>query len=319
MNIGVFARNVLSFGSESMEHFVLENLISEAQLVADAGFTSYWLPQQADLDAIQLAVLITNEVPSLELGTTVVPIQTRFPIHMAQEAATAYRFSNGRFVLGIGVEHKPVVEDMWGLSFDRIVDVMSEYVQIVVALLKTGRVQFKGDFYNVDTFFYRFPPMPDAQVILGALGKRMLTVAGTHADGTTTWLAGINTVRDHIAPTIAAAAEEAGRSVPRVVVLLPVVVTQDRDAALARVSEQFEGYTTMPSYRSMLDREHPQNAGDVAIVGSRDEVIDQLGSLGETGATDFGAILFAEGQKERDATIDTFLEAARFVDLPAPA
>lgn len=304
MRIGLFARRALSFGAAEAGPLALDDVIGEARRVEAGGLASYWLPQQVDVDALTLAGVLGREVPRIEIGTAVVPMQTRFPLHMAQAALTAQALSGGRFTLGIGVEHDWVVRDMWGLPFDRPVAELTEYVEIVTALLATGKVRFRGDVYAVDSFLARFRPMPETQVLLGALGPRMLRLAGTKAHGTSTWLAGVATVRDHIVPTITRAAGEAGRPSPRVLVLLPVAVTRDEAVARRRIDEAFDLYMRMPSYRAVLGRQRAERPSDVALVGSPAAVADQLGALAAAGATDFGAIVFAETGADGERTWD---------------
>lgn len=309
MRIGLFARRALSFGGDSDGPLSIEAVVAEAHRVADAGLASYWLPQQVDIDALTLAGVLGREVPRIEIGTAVVPMQTRFPLHMASAALTAQELSGGRFTLGIGVEHDWVVRDMWGLPFERPVAEMTEYVEIVTTLLATGKVRFSGDFYTVDSFLHRLSPRPETQVLLGALGPRMLRLAAIQAHGTSTWLAGVRTVRDHIVPTITRAAEEAGRARPRVVVLLPVAVTDDPAATRDRIDETFRLYQRMPSYRSALAREGAERPSEVALVGSRDQVVEQLEALASAGATDFGAIVFAADDREDEATWEVLRQA----------
>jgi alkanesulfonate monooxygenase SsuD/methylene tetrahydromethanopterin reductase-like flavin-dependent oxidoreductase (luciferase family) len=89
-----------------------------AQLVADAeaaerdGFTSIWVPQiPGDFDAFTAITLMGNATERVELGTAVLPIQTRHPIAMAQEALSVQAVCEGRFTLGIGVSHHWVIGD----------------------------------------------------------------------------------------------------------------------------------------------------------------------------------------------------------------
>jgi F420-dependent oxidoreductase-like protein len=302
VRIGLFARRALSFGADDDGPLALDDVIAEARQVEAAGLASYWLPQQVDVDALTLAGVLGREVPRIEIGTAVVPMQTRFPLHMAQAALTAQALSGGRFTLGIGVEHDWVVRDMWGLPFDRPVAELAEYVEVVTALLTTGKARFGGEFFTVDSFLARFRPAPETQVLLGALGPRMLRLAGTKAHGTSTWLAGIATVRDHVVPTITRAAEEAGRPRPRVLVLLPVAVTDDVASARRRIDEAFDLYLRMPSYRAVLGRQRAERPSDVALVGPAAEVADQLAALADAGATDVGAIVFADTPAAHDAT-----------------
>jgi alkanesulfonate monooxygenase SsuD/methylene tetrahydromethanopterin reductase-like flavin-dependent oxidoreductase (luciferase family) len=138
----------------------------------------------------------------------------------------------------------------------------------------------------------------------------MLELAGTVADGTATWMTGPATLRDHIVPTITAAAEAAGRPAPRVIVGLPVCVTDDVDAARAAAAEEFAVYGTLPSYRAMLDREQAAHPGDVAIVGDEQSVIEQLAVLDVAGATDVVATIYGD-PGERDRTFSLLATLAK--------
>ncbi len=79
-------------------------------------------------------------------------------------------------------------------------------------------------------------------------------------------------------------------------------VTDDIDGAKARAAKVFEIYGTLPSYRAMLDREGAGGAEDVAILGTADEVVDRIGSLGDAGVTDFAAVEFGGSPEEVEAT-----------------
>jgi 5,10-methylenetetrahydromethanopterin reductase len=136
-------------------------------------------------------------------------------------------------------------------------------------------------------------------VLVAALGPAMLKLAGEVADGTITWLVGPHTLRDHIVPSITAAASAAGRAVPRVVVGLPVCVTADPDAARERAARTFGVYKDLPSYRAMLDREGAAGPADVAVVGDEEAVAEQLRRLAGIGATDFAAPLFGRPEERR--------------------
>ncbi|NUR93542.1 MAG: LLM class flavin-dependent oxidoreductase, partial [Nonomuraea sp.] len=118
--------------------------------------------------------------------------------------------------------------------------------------------------------------------------------------GTVLWMTGPKTVAEHVAPAIRAAAQEAGRTPPRVVCGLPVCVTDDPAAARARASEVFQVYGQLPSYRAMLDKEGAQGPADVAIVGDEKSVRAQLEELAEAGVTDFIGSIYSKAERTRE-------------------
>lgn len=269
----------------------IDEIIRSAREAEEAGFASYSIPQIFGFDAITILSIIGREVPRIELGTGVVPTYTRHPAVLAQQALTAQAACGGRFVLGVGLSHKWVIEEIFGYSFDAPVGHLREYLSILIPLLQDRSVTFAGDTLSaqigIDVGTVPAPP-----VLVAALGPQMLRVVGTLADGTVTWMTGPRTLADHTIPTITRAAEAAGRPAPKVVVALPVCVTDDVAAARERATLEFGHYGMLPSYRAMLDREGAAGPADVAIVGDAAAIGDTLERLREIGVTDFIAALF---------------------------
>jgi F420-dependent oxidoreductase-like protein len=135
-------------------------------------------------------------------------------------------------------------------------------------------------------------PIP---VLVGALGPRLLRVAGQYAAGTILWMANAKAVQDHVAPRIRSAAEAAGRPAPRIVAGLPVAVHDDVDAARATAAEQFALYGRLPNYQRILAHGGVSSPADAVIVGDEDSVRSQIEALFAAGATDFWAAPYPVG------------------------
>ncbi len=107
----------------------------EARSAADAGLASFWLPNFFGLDALTSLAVVGREVPEAGLGTAVVPIYTRHPFAMAQQALTVQAAAGGRLTLGIGLSHRPIVEGAWGLPFEKPATVMRDYLSELATLI----------------------------------------------------------------------------------------------------------------------------------------------------------------------------------------
>ena len=277
----------------------IDTIVDAARAAADDGFASYWLPQIFGMDALTALAVAGREVPGIELGTAVVPTYPRHPAMLAAQALTTQAVIGGRLALGIGLSHQPVIESMFGLSFEKPVRHMREYLEILVPLVHSGSVSFAGETLtgHIGLDVKGATPFP---ILVAALGTKMLDLAGTVADGTVTWMTGPATIESHVVPTITAAAERAGRPAPRVGVGLPVCVTGDVPAARERAASLFEIYGTLPSYRAMLDKEGAGGPSDVAIVGDEGAVGAQVERLASVGATDLVANVFgSSGERAR--------------------
>lgn len=280
----------------------IDELVDSARRAESDGFDSFWMPQIFGFEALSVLGIIGREVPRIALGTAVVPTYPRHPLTMAAEALTTQAASGGRLTLGIGLSHQMVVENMWGLSYDRPAQHMSDYLDVLTALLTDRSVNTEGEGLSV-SLGMTLPDGIDApDVVVAALGPKMLTIAGSKTQGTVTWMTGPKTLESHIVPSLAAAAAEAGRTHQRVVAALPVCVTSDEAAARQEVATTFEMYGFLPSYRAMLDREGVEGPADVAIVGSAQQVTEAIGHLGTVGVTEFVAVEYARDRGDREAT-----------------
>jgi len=270
--------------------------VREAVAAERDGFASAWYAQIFRIDALTAIALAGRETERIELGTSVVPVYPRHPHALAQQAATVQSVCGGRFVLGIGLSHHPVVEGMWGLSYEKPARYMREYLSVLRPLLSEGRVGVRGVVFRVNAGL-QIDNVPPTPIVIAALAPVMLRLAGELAEGTVTWMTGVKTIETHIAPRIRAAAEAAGRPAPRVCVALPIAVTDDVAGARARAAQLFQIYGQLPNYRRVLDRERAEGPADVVILGSEKEVEQQIRALATAGATDLVAAPFPGDDK----------------------
>ena len=279
----------------------LDDLVAEVKSVEADGFDFFSLPNIFGHDAISVLSIAGRETKRIELATGVTPTPPRHPFSIAQQALTAQAACKGRFVLGIGLSHKVVIENMLGLSYAQPAKQMREYLEVLMPLAQGKPVAFSGDLYKVNGALQCAggTPLP---VVVAALGPKMLAVAGRLADGTATWMTGVKTLGDHTVPTITRAAQEAGRPAPRVIAALPVALTKDAAAARDIANKVFAIYGQLPSYRAMLDREGAANPADVGIVGDEATLRAGIASLRSAGVTHFLASVYPADAGSIDRT-----------------
>jgi len=277
----------------------IEGAVAEVARFAEHGFGSTWFPQIFGPDALTALAIVAHEVPGIGLGTAVVPTYPRHPMVMASQALTVQQISGGRLTLGIGLSHQIVIESLLGMSFDKPVRHLREYLSILVPLLHGDAVDVEGETLTAKLGL-SVPGAAPVPVVVAALGSQMLSVAGRLAAGTVTWMTGPTTIGSHIVPTVTRAAAEAGRPAPRVVCALPVSVTDDEAGARTDAATRFQTYGFLPSYRAMLDREGVSGPADVAIVGDAATVRAGVERVFEQGATQFVAVPY----KNRQATLE---------------
>ena len=262
MRIGIFG------GEVGQGAGGIDELVTSVAGRVDDGFASYWLPQIFGLDALTALAVVGREVPGIELGTSVVPTYPRHPMMLAGQALTTQNASGGRLALGIGLSHQIVIEAMWGMSFDKPVRHMREYLSILRPLLYGEAVSFQGESLSTNGALTvagaTAPP-----ILVAALGTQMLNVTGRLADGTITWMTGPATLAEHTVPTLRSAAAEAGRpEAVRVVAGFPVCVTDDGRRPASAPPQEFADLRPVAELpRHARPRRAPKVPADVALVG----------------------------------------------------
>ncbi|MBK9969206.1 MAG: TIGR03564 family F420-dependent LLM class oxidoreductase [Acidimicrobiaceae bacterium] len=299
--------------SNAINAGTIDDVVAEATAARRIGAHTFWSSQIFGHDALTVLAIVGREVPGIELGTAVVPTYPRHPMMLAQQALSTQAAINSRgdagLCLGIGLSHKIVVESMWGLSYDKPVRHLKEYLSVLMPLLEGKPVSFAGEEFRVNGGV-SVPGSSRPSVLVAALGPQMLRVTGALADGTSTWCVGPKTLAELTIPTLRQAAADAGRPEPRVAVALPVCVTDDVAGARARAAQVFAVYDTLPSYKTMMNREGVDGPGGLAIVGTEAEVRDQIAELASIGVTDFNAGVFAANPDEVARTNSVLRELA---------
>lgn len=282
MRIGV---GVGSFGGgDAGIHAHVEQVITAE---AD-GFSSAWFTHIRGVDSLIALSLAGQASSTIELVTGVIPVYSREPLLMAQQALTAQAISDGRLTLGIGLAHPETAPRTWNHPYERPAHFMSEYLSVLLPLLSEQSVEFEGEMISTSGTL-ELGGVPAPSVLLAALAPRMLTMAGERTGGTLLWVTGPKTIATHIAPRLREAASNAGRPEPRIVAALPICVTDDAGRARDRVARGFARYGSLVNYRRVLDIEGVEGPQNVAVIGNEEQVEAQLRGLAEAGATDFFA------------------------------
>lgn len=126
----------------------------------------------------------------VELGTTVLCAGFRNPALLAKMAVTLDEVSDGRLILGLGAGWHEAEFDAFGLPFDHRVSRFEEALQIIRPLIRSGEVDFSGDYHRAsDCVVQPRGPRRDIPILIASFGPRMMRLTARYADlWNTDWL-----------------------------------------------------------------------------------------------------------------------------------
>jgi F420-dependent oxidoreductase-like protein len=298
----------------------LTGLVDDARSAEEAGFGSMWVPQiPGYLDAMTAIALMGTPTSRIELGTAVVPVQTRHPVVMAQQALTTQTACEGRFTLGLGPSHHWIIEDQFGLPYERPAHLMREYLQVLnPALSGPGRVDVENDLFRVHSPVDVTDPVP-MPILLAALAPVMLRIAGEHTAGTILWMADERAIGEHVVPRLTKAAAGVGRPAPRIVAGVPVALCANSEVDAARqFASEFLGHAELsPNYLRLLEHGDAADVGDVMAAGDESVVLERLRRFRDVGVTDLAARVVPFGS-DRAARVESRRRTQQFLSTLCP-
>jgi alkanesulfonate monooxygenase SsuD/methylene tetrahydromethanopterin reductase-like flavin-dependent oxidoreductase (luciferase family) len=280
-------------------------LVTMARTAEDVGLDSIWLgdhllydlpggetrgPWEAWTSLAALAAVTTR----VELGPFVASTGFHAPAMLAKMAATVDAISGGRLVLGLGAGWNEREYTAYGFPYDSRVARFEEAFTIIRRLVREGRADVRGTFYDVvDCVLDPRPARPGGPpLMLGSTGPRMMRIGLPHVDLWNTWwsdYANSPAGFARLKATVDAAAAEAGRAPGEV-------------GATAAVYVQFAGGVG----RVMGDSTYAAQV--VPVPGSPGAIAEHLQAMADAGAVHVQLVL-------DPITVDTVAAAGRALDL----
>ena len=224
-----------------------------AHRVETWGYAALWIPEAVGRDPFATLAHLAGATSRLVLATGIANIYARDAMSMRAARETLADIAGGRFVLGLGVSHAPMVAGLRGHAYGKPVESMRAYLDAMEKAPYQGHVA------------------PDrGKVVLAALRPRMLALAAERADGAHPY----NVTPEHTAKARAILG-------PKPLLCTEQKVMLERDASVARAGARkaLGFYLGLPNYQASLVWQGFEPA-DFAGGGS-DRLIDALVAWGD--------------------------------------
>ncbi len=237
----------------ALEGIEIRQAMDQAKIVEELGFDSLFFGEAYGREAFVNSTLLLGATSNLIIGTGIANIYARDAMAANAAARTINDAFPGRFIMGLGVSHLPLVERFRGHTYQNPIDTMSSYLE---ALDKA-------------TFMAKGPGDRPTRII-AALGPKMLELSREMADGAHPYL---------VTPAHTEMARKILGSDRLLVVEQAVALTNDRDEFLRRAHSHLEFYSGLPNYRNSWKR---QGYSDEDFVrGGSEKLKDALVTFGD--------------------------------------
>ena len=244
--------------------------VEYAAWLESLGYGALWIPETLGRDPFAHAAHLLGGTSSLVIATGIANIFNRHPGSMRQAQLTLAEQSGGRFLLGAGVSHAPIVAGVRKLDYSKPLTSMREHLQGMAESMYMA-------------------PQPDTppKTVIAALGPKMLELAATAADGAHPYW----TTPEHTAQAKAVLGDDKMLCVEQ-----KVVLSTDPAEARATARAALAVYISLPNYfknwfRLGFDESDLADGGSDRLIdalvpwGSVDQIDERLREHDDAGAT----------------------------------
>jgi F420-dependent oxidoreductase-like protein len=160
-------------------------VMEKVKIADELGYDSVWLAESWGYELFTSMADLVRVTKRTKIGAGIANIYSRTPALLASTVATLDERSNGRIILGLGPSGANVIEHWHGVPFQKPVKRTREYVDIIRMILRSERLVYHGEFFNLERGFkLRFTPLrPDLPIYIAALGPKNVLQSGEIADG----------------------------------------------------------------------------------------------------------------------------------------
>jgi len=292
-------RIAFSLGSLLSVNQVLEC----SETLSKTNVDTIWIPETWGMENFSMLSAISNKTTTQKIGSSIINIYSRSPAVIAMGASTVDTLSDGRLILGLGTSSLPIVETFHGYKFEKPVQRMKEYVEIIRSLLSGKQVNYAGEIFNLKKFTLLIKPKRESiPIYLAAVNQKMVDLTWSIGNGVIFYLRPLNEMKETITKM---------QSKKKIDVTCQIItcIAEDSDIAINRAKKTLAFYvSTGKIYREFLAKNGFENETfnifdefkksgfksnhelvsdsmlqSLCIAGNPDDCIKQLQNFHETG------------------------------------
>jgi alkanesulfonate monooxygenase SsuD/methylene tetrahydromethanopterin reductase-like flavin-dependent oxidoreductase (luciferase family) len=225
----------------------IDEVLRCSEIISNTKTDAIWVPETWGMENFSMLGAVSTKTRTQKIGSSIINIYSRSPSTIAMGAATIDTLSNGRLVLGLGTSSIPIVESFHGAKFEKPVQRMKEYVEIIRLALTGKQINYDGEIFKLNNFTLLIKPQRNKiPIYVAAINKKMVDLAWNIGDGVIFYLRPIKEMKETISKM------QSKRKID-VTCQLITCVSEDSDEAIQRAKKTIAFYVSVGDiYRKFL-------------------------------------------------------------------
>jgi len=219
-----------------------------SKIISSTNIDSIWIPETWGMENFSMLSAVSGKTTTQKIGSSIINIYSRSPSTIAMGAMTVDSISKGRLILGLGTSSIPIVEDYHGAIFEKPVQRMKEYVEIIRLILSGKPINYSGKIFNLKNFTSLIKPQRNTiPIYLAAINQKMVDLTWSIGDGVIFYLRPLDEMKQTISKM------QAKKNID-VACQIITCVSEDSDNAILRAKKTLAFYISVGKiYRKFLE------------------------------------------------------------------
>ena len=225
----------------------VNEVLNCAEMISKTPTDAIWVPETWGMENFSMLGAVSSRTSTQKIGSSIINIYSRSPAAIAMGAVTVDTISKGRVILGLGTSSVPIVETFHGYNFEKPLQRMKEYVEIIKMISSGKPINYSGKIFNLKNFTLLIKPQRESiPIYIAAINEKMVNLTWDIGDGVIFYLRPKNEMKETI---------QNMQSKRKIDVTCQIItcVSEDSDEAIERAKKTLAFYVSVGKiYREFL-------------------------------------------------------------------
>ncbi|MGY5151718.1 MAG: LLM class flavin-dependent oxidoreductase [Candidatus Nitrosopumilus sp. bin_6a] len=232
----------------------IDEVLQCSEVISKTNTDAIWVPETWGMENFSMLGAVSARTTTQKIGSSIINIYSRSPSTIAMGAATTDTLSSGRLIIGLGTSSMPIVESFHGYKFEKPIQRMREYVEIIRLVTSGEPVNYDGKIFKLKNFTLLIKPQrKKIPIYLAGINEKMVNLTWDIGDGVIFYLRPLNEMKQTIA-------KMQSKKKIDVTCQLITCVSEDSEEAVKRAKKTVAFYISVGNiYREFLAKNGFQN------------------------------------------------------------